>query len=924
MNVLFHSPLIFIYTILCLGHFAYSNTGESEPLVCEDNQFKCMRRCIPESWRCDGDYDCIDEDDKSDEENCPSKTCPEDEFTCRSGHCVPRRWTCDHETDCLDGSDETDICKNKTCAKDQFSCGNGECIPASWRCDGSPDCSNGEDETCDSPTCASDEFRCNNSKCVNNKWKCDGDDDCGDNSDEKLCPAVNCTADEFQCSDKQCIDKLWQCDGDPDCNDQSDETNCTTNVSICSEDTEWECHTGEQCIHESWKCDGDEDCLDGSDELQCNTTCRPDQFKCNNSDCIYHTLKCDGSVDCVDGSDEAGCPPPVSHCPADRFDCYKNGSLCIEASKLCDSRKDCENFADEDNTLCETNPCNLNNGGCMHTCIPIGTQHRRCECLDGYRLQGNTSCVDVNECDQWPPVCSQKCVNEPKGSYKCECMPGYYPELLSDGQHICKVVGERPWLLFANRHDIRKLEVDTMILQPVVSDLHSAVAVDYDYYNKVVYWSDNVEEKIMKANMSEKGETNGTGIPVISRGVKTPDGIAVDWIYHNLYWTDTGYNTIEVASVDGSIRKILVDKDLDEPRSIALDPENGWMYFSDWGRTPKIERIGMDGNPTSRSVIVRTDIEWPNGLTLDYASERLYWIDAKLKSIFTAKLDGSDIRRVLHNAEQILHPFSLTVFEDNVYWTDWSSEAIRKVHKYTGQEYTQLALGLRAPMDIKVYHQQKQVHSPNKCGFENGGCSHLCLPIPVSLNKQGYACACPDNMVLQSGKQCEVSAQKTTTSPLPTPPSKTDSPNNTNRNSSSSHGVPAVSTTVPPSVPTKATDKPKATTSKPVVTSKGPGHIPISTETPYEIVTPKKNNETVVKKSTESPVGTVAVIAIAVVLGIAVLVVIIGCFIYRKYTKRNIKSMNFDNPVYRKTTEESVRIQRDSALEPLNADTMEV
>lgn len=41
-----------------------------------------------------------------------------------------------------------------------------------------------------------------------------------------------------------------------------------------------------------------------------------------------------------------------SKCPSDKFDCYKNGSLCIEATKLCDSRKDCANFADEDNELC--------------------------------------------------------------------------------------------------------------------------------------------------------------------------------------------------------------------------------------------------------------------------------------------------------------------------------------------------------------------------------------------------------------------------------------------------------------------------------------------------------------------------------------------------------------------------------------------
>lgn len=53
--------------------------------------------------------------------------------------------------------------------------------------------------------------------------------------------------------------------------------------------------------------------------------------------------------------------------------------------------------------------------------------------------------------------------------------------------------------------------------------------------------------------------------------------------------------------------------------------------------------------------------------------------------------------------------------QDYVYWTDWSSEAIRKVHKFTGEEYTQLALGLRSPMDIKVYHEQRQLHSKQTC-----------------------------------------------------------------------------------------------------------------------------------------------------------------------------------------------------------------
>lgn len=82
---------------------------------------------------------------------------------------------------------------------------------------------------------------------------------------------------------------------------------------------------------------------------------------------------------------------------------------------------------------------------------------------------------------------------------------------------------------------------------------------------------------IIRANMSTKGEVNGTGIPFISIGLKTVDGIAVDWIYHNIYWTDTGETTIEVASADGSMRKILIDKDLGEPRAIAVDPRNGYV-----------------------------------------------------------------------------------------------------------------------------------------------------------------------------------------------------------------------------------------------------------------------------------------------------------------------------------------------------------
>lgn len=55
----------------------------------------------------------------------------------------------------------------------------------------------------------------------------------------------------------------------------------------------------------------------------------------------------------------------------------------------------------------------------------------------------------------------------------------------------------------------------------------------------------------------------------------TTDGLAVDAVGRKIYWTDTGTNRIEVANLDGSMRKVLVWQNLDSPRAIALYNEMG-------------------------------------------------------------------------------------------------------------------------------------------------------------------------------------------------------------------------------------------------------------------------------------------------------------------------------------------------------------
>lgn len=73
---------------------------------------------------------------------------------------------------------------------------------------------------------------------------------------------------------------------------------------------------------------------------------------------------------------------------------------------------------------------------------------------------------------------------------------------------------------------------------------------------------------------------------------------------------------------------------------LTAHPPARYLYWTDWGDHSLIGRIGMDGS--GRSVIVDTKITWPNGLTLDYVTERIYWADAREDYIEFASLDGSN------------------------------------------------------------------------------------------------------------------------------------------------------------------------------------------------------------------------------------------------------------------------------------------
>ncbi|XP_042171133.1 low-density lipoprotein receptor-related protein 2-like isoform X1 [Oncorhynchus tshawytscha] len=688
-------------------------------------EFRCKdrRKCIERSLVCDGRAHCHD---GSDEIGCPTIAAPTSQtapLKCRMGsrlckdgrECVLHSHVCDGEVDCKDGSDEQDC--ELLCKAGQFQCAHGKkCIDQQQVCDGKAQCQDRSDEMdCFKPT-KSCSHRCdNNGRCVPETFICDGERDCVDGSDEQDCVAIICGQQQYQCSNGQCVSEALRCDGHADCGDHSDEVGCAK-PPHCP--PELRCPNSHECLVEEWLCDGEQDCQDGSDEMNCKVspvTCGEFQWSCvSKTQCIPATWRCDGQKDCEDYSDEAGC---------DQLKCsnqlYQCGSgECVDHSLLCDQIINCPDGSDEGHG-CSTNNCSSpGTPQCDQHCLstPYGP---RCICAAGFRLQANgLSCVDVDECNEvLPPVCSHTCLNT-RSSFLCRCHHGY---LLEPNGHSCKTQDEAH-LLASVQNKLLVLGLHSSSLSLLSTSQTPVFCVDYDWRDQRVYWVSLEEESIKWTSIN----TENTGTLV--KGVKS-ESIAVDWVGRNLYWLDGLASQILAVRLGTSTVKsqnyiVVLDEDLEQPRSLLLLPHKGLMYWSEVGSNPQIERSGMDGS--ERKVVLTRGLSWPVSLSVDTLTDRIYWADEKLQCIGSVSLEGHNVR--LLQLTEMPSPFSVMVFNDMVYWSDTKRRTIQVSHKNTGKNRKVLLKRPGQPFGIRIMHPLRQTNVSSPC--EKLQCSHICLLAP--------------------------------------------------------------------------------------------------------------------------------------------------------------------------------------------------
>ena len=162
----------------------------------------------------------------------------------------------------------------------------------------------------------------------------------------------------------------------------------------------------------------------------------------------------------------------------------------------------------------------------------------------------------------------------------------------------------------------------------------------------------------------------------------------------------------------------------------------------------------MDGKKVE--VIVIVNVGWPNGITIDFLENKIYWIDAKYHYINCVNYDGTQRQTIIQGKQYISHPFAMTMSGDYLYFTDWLKKSIIRVSKTKKTaDYRVLLSNLSKPMDLKLISPERQPYAPNPCDNSGNKKSHKCQHLCVIKSYNDSACLCrPRYQLMSDGYSC--------------------------------------------------------------------------------------------------------------------------------------------------------------------------
>eukprot|EP00118_Oscarella_pearsei_P023723 m.287153 g.287153 ORF g.287153 m.287153 type:complete len:569 (+) comp40702_c0_seq3:1382-3088(+) len=351
--------------------------------------------------------------------------------------------------------------------------------------------------------------------------------------------------------------------------------------------------------------------------------------------------------------------------------------------------------------------------------------------VSGFKIT-STGCEDIDECSVYG-FCQQKCQNS-IGGFVCSCGEGF--EMRPD-RRSCRAKGDsKAYLVYAHGQDVRRMDLASLEYKELARHTTSTIAVSFHYGKSTIYYSDIQRHSIRQVSFDGEDDYE------LFDGVKTAEGLAVDWLNGWIYWTDYDDDHVAMGSLDGKFRKVLVSEAGSLPRGIAVDPTVGVMFWTDWGKFPHISRANMDGSDV-RVLVNDSDVAyWPNGIVVDVIGKYVFWCDGYTEKIVAMDYNGKNMRILVHGG--IGTVFGLALYDDKIVFSEWQEGQVFIAGRLDGSHKTTLKSDVTNVKGIAVYQEQQQPTNKNPCA--DSKCSDGCIPSAGSPT--GFVCHCPVNVPL--------------------------------------------------------------------------------------------------------------------------------------------------------------------------------